>query len=116
MKVTPAKLIVRCYAEKAGNQWQAFCLDLDLAAQGETFKEAREKLGRMIFEYVYDALAGEDKAHADSLLNRRAPLVYWLRYYWLTLWCMVGILHLELHRLFTKSLPLTLDRPYNHAA
>jgi predicted RNase H-like HicB family nuclease len=77
---------LRCYAEcQAPSVWVATCLDFDLAAQGETFEDARCRLDAMINEYVEDALTGEDRDHAQSLLNRRAPLRYWLRYYWFAL-------------------------------
>jgi predicted RNase H-like HicB family nuclease len=70
--VKPTDLVLRCYAEKAGDQWQAFCLDFCLAAQGDTLSEAKEKLESMIAEYVYDALAGEDRDFGPQLLSRRA--------------------------------------------
>lgn len=77
---------IRCYAERqAPGLWIALCLDFDLAAQGETFQEARSRLDAMIDEYVEDALTGEDRDHAQALLNRRAPRRYWLRYYWFDL-------------------------------
>ncbi len=116
MNIRPARLILRCYAEKEGNQWQAFCLDLGLAAQAASFDEAKHKLGHMIHEYVYDALAGEDKAHADTLLRRRASFGYWAKYYWYVFLCRIGSIHREIRRLFNEPLPLTINhRPYNHA-
>jgi hypothetical protein len=57
------------------------CLDFNLAAQGDSFEEAKSKLEAMIADYVYDALAGEDKPYAAQLLARRAPLSFWLKYY-----------------------------------
>lgn len=76
------RLIVRCYAERKDSQWQALCLDFCLASQADTFDEAIEKLDLMIYDYVYDALEGEDKEFAESfLLNRRAPFKYWAKYY-----------------------------------
>ena len=84
-KIRPQQLVLRCYAEKAASgQWQAFCLDFDLAAQADTFEAARVKLDSMMSEYVYDALAGEDREHAHDLLRRRAPWWMWARYYWQT--------------------------------
>ncbi|MEK7261121.1 MAG: DUF1902 domain-containing protein [Pseudomonadota bacterium] len=115
MNIRPVSLILRCYADKEGNQWQAFCLDLSLAAQASSFEEAKHKLERMIGEYVYDALVGEDKVHADALLNRRAPLSYWLKYHWYFMLCKVGSVHKELRRIFKEPLPLTVQQPYNHA-
>ena len=85
MNIKPSRLVLRCYAEKVDNQWQAFCLDFTLAAQADSFEQARRKLEKMILAYVYDALAGEDRQHAGELLTRRAPLKYWAKYWMGTL-------------------------------
>lgn len=77
------ELIVRCFAELERDQWQAFCLDFDLAAQADSFPEVKAKLNSMISEYVRDALVGPDQEYASQLLRRRAPLSLWLRY-WIT--------------------------------
>lgn len=77
----PNQLLVRCYAKRDGDLWVAFCLDFSLGAQANSLEEAKQKLDEQIREYVYDALAGEDREHAEYLLNRRAPLAYWLRYW-----------------------------------
>ncbi len=78
----PNELILRCYAERDGALWVAVCLDLSLAAQGDSYEEARQKLDAQIHEYVHDALAGQDRAHALQLMTRRkAPFSEWARYY-----------------------------------
>lgn len=74
------QLVVRCYAEPEGSQWVAVCVDLSLAAQADSFAEVKTKLDYQIREYVFDALAGEDRAHAHYLLTRKAPLRFWLKY------------------------------------
>lgn len=74
------QLVLCCYAEKKGDQWQAFCIDLCLAVQGDSLEDVRQKLESMIVEYVEDALAGEDKPYAAQLLTRRAPLRYQIKY------------------------------------
>lgn len=74
------QLVVRCYAKPEGDAWVAVCVDFSLAAQGDTYQEARSKLDAQIHEYVFDALAGEDRAHAEYLLTRKAPLRFRLRY------------------------------------
>ena len=102
----PEKLVVRCYAEREGDQWQAFCLDLCLAAQDDTFEGAKQKLEAMIGEYIVDALCGEDKAFADQLLTRRAPLRYWLKYYSFVAQWRMGRIKDGVRRLFTETLPL----------
>lgn len=98
----PNELILRCYAERKDDQWQAFCLDLCLAAQADTFEEAQLKLSMMIRDYIEEALVGEDKAYADQLLSRKAPLFFWIKYFWLRF----RIFHREVARLFTLPVPL----------
>lgn len=111
----PSELILRCYAERRGDQWQAFCLDLSLAAQGDTFAEVKDKLDAMVAEYVYDALVGEDKEFAEQLLARRAPLRDWIKYYWYSALSRVGAIHEEAPRLFTSLIPLEPSSRYRHA-
>lgn len=73
----PKQLLVKCYAEQEGHDWVAVCLDFNLAAQGDSFEEVKIKLESMIYDYVYDALVGEDRRYAAQLLSRRAPLSLW---------------------------------------
>ncbi|HWK54207.1 MAG TPA: hypothetical protein VNR18_07560 [Hyphomicrobiales bacterium] len=77
----PTQLILRCYAENSDGAWRAMCLDLNLAAEADTFERVREKLELQIREYVADALVGQDRAFGERLLSRRAPLKYWVRYW-----------------------------------
>jgi hypothetical protein len=111
----PRQLFLRCYAEKVGNQWQGFCLDLSLAVQGDTFAEVKDKLEAMIGEYVYDALVGEDREYAEQLLTRRAPLRDRLKYYWYFVLSGAGAIHEEARRLFTSLVPLEPSSRYRHA-
>lgn len=77
----PNQLILRCYAERDGALWMAVCLDLSLAAQADSYEEARRKLDAQIHDYVREALS-QDKEHAAYLLTeRKAPLSEWVRYY-----------------------------------
>ena len=68
------KFKLRCFAfrEKAG-QWVAMCVDLSLAAQGDSFKEASAALDGQIKSYLED-LNGIDREHFKDLFPRRAPL------------------------------------------
>lgn len=77
----PNQLVLRCYAERHDDLWLAFCLDFSLGVQGDSLEEVRSKLESQIQEYVHDALVGEDRAHAEYLLTRRAPLSHWLTYW-----------------------------------
>lgn len=112
MKFKPQQLLLRCYANKEGDQWQAFCIDLCLAAQGESFAEARKKLNMMIAEYIYDALVGEDKEYADQLLQRKAPMKQIATYQYYKLMHRIGIFKDGLHHLFKSPMPLV---PQNYA-
>jgi len=87
INMKPRDLIVQCYAEKKGDVWQAFCLDLNLAAQGDSLEDVKTRLDEMIASYLHDIMEGEDREYADQLLPRRAPLGFWLKYYWLKLGC-----------------------------
>jgi len=97
-------LVLHCYAEKKGNQWQAFCLELSVAAQADTFENARAKLDGMISSYVEDATVGEDRAFGADLLSRRAPWIDWLKYYAYAI--RKRLLNTSVTRLFREVLPL----------
>lgn len=83
----PKTLELCCFAEYADNQWSAMCLDFCLAAQADTAEEAIAKLDSQIKDYLKDVLEGEDSVYGRDLLNRRAPLKYWLKYYYIALLC-----------------------------
>lgn len=74
-------LSVRCFAEAKGDHWVAVCLEFCLAVQGDSADEVKQKLHAQIEEYVYDAVLGEDRAHARQLMSRHAPLSFYARYY-----------------------------------
>ena len=75
----PLDLIVRCMTWRDGDLWIAASIDLGLAAQGHTCDEARDALHAQISSYVRDAMT-RDAAHADVLLERKAPFVDQLRF------------------------------------
>lgn len=79
----PISLLLKIYGERKQGQWSLICLDFNLAVQADTLDEAQEKLHQMIKSYISDALSpdGDDRQHAEALLRRRAPLVFWLKYY-----------------------------------
>ena len=85
----------------------ASCLDLCLAAQGESFPDAKKKLEGMIKEYVFDALAGEDRAYADQLLSRKAPLQEWAKYYSYMALSHLGGMKDGMRKLFIEPIPLS---------
>jgi hypothetical protein len=55
-----------------GDEWEAFCLDFDLAAQGRSFEEVKCDLLQAINMYVDAALAEPEPARSQ-LLSREAP-------------------------------------------
>jgi hypothetical protein len=77
----PFPLLVRCLLEQNGNYWQAFSLEFGLAVQANTKQEAKRKLEIMIYSYLFDALVGEDRDHAEELLRRRATPSVYVKYY-----------------------------------
>lgn len=102
----PADLTLRCYAEQeAPRLWVAVCIDFSLAAQGESYREARRRLESQIDAYLYDALAGEDRAFAPQLLSRKAPLKQILKYH-LIQWRWHGLLFRHCVRSFVENAPL----------
>lgn len=112
MKIEPRQLLLRCYANKAGDQWQAFCIDFCLSAQGDSFSEVRGKLNNMIADYLYDALVGEDREYAEQLLRRKAPLKQIATYHYYRLMHKIGMLRDGIHLLFKSPMALV---PQNHA-
>lgn len=72
--------ILRCFAEKKGSQWQAFCVDLNLAVQGDSFPVVKNKLDDMVRSYIQLAFEQESEQDRMDMLNRPAPLSLRLRY------------------------------------
>lgn len=72
-------LLVRCMVRRDGPVWVAVCIDLCLAAQGDTRDAAARALHEQIALYVRDAVT-LDAAHADTLLRRKAPMAERARY------------------------------------
>ena len=96
----PDSLLLRCYANKHEGQWQAFCIDLSLAAQGDNFPEVKSKLESMIGHYLYDALVGEDKEYAEQLMSRKAPFKQIATYHYYRLMYNIGLFRDGIHKLF----------------
>lgn len=75
------KRFVHCYAEGRPGQWEAFCLDFDLAVQGTSYQDVEAKLRNQIqlfLESVYDL----PEADRQRLLNRSAPISMYARVMW----------------------------------
>lgn len=114
MYMKPQQLILRCVAECENGQWQAICLDFNLAAQADSFDDVERKLKGMICEYVYDALQGEDHEYAAQFLTRKAPVGYWAKYYYVCFLHKYLRIRSDLSRFFNETLPLAPDSNCNH--
>lgn len=64
---------LRCYAEGRKGQWEAVCLDFDLAVQGETFEEVHAELVQAIRGYLEYVQTLPERERAQ-FMRRRAPL------------------------------------------
>jgi len=80
----PCNIYLRCFAKKENTSWHAFCIDLNLSAEGDSLNEAREKLHSMIGYYVQEAFC-EDKDHIEDLFPRPSPFSYRFMYHALSL-------------------------------
>ncbi len=78
------QLVLRCYAKKTDHGWHAVCLDLNLVADGENYKEAADNLHKMAFSYINEALT-TNKEYLKDLIPRKAPMYFFGIYYFLRL-------------------------------
>ncbi|HEX9767647.1 MAG TPA: hypothetical protein VGA50_00620 [Kiloniellales bacterium] len=76
--------VLRCYAEGHDGDWEALCLDLDIAVQGSSFEEVFNGLNEAIHVYIESALE-LSSSDARRLLNRPAPLHLRLEFLWRSL-------------------------------
>ncbi len=65
-------IAVECIARGAGDQWEAVCLDFDLAVQGRSLDEVTRVLREMIVSYIDDACAQPEPVRTQ-MLCRRTP-------------------------------------------
>lgn len=70
--------------------WPLTCLDFNRAVQAKSLQRAKLKLQPMVKSYLA-ALAedGPDHELSDSFLRRKAPLEFWVKYYWYSYWCLL---------------------------
>ncbi|MDN5872073.1 MAG: DUF1902 domain-containing protein [Nitrococcus sp.] len=76
-------LTLRCLAERDGDLWLAYCVDLSLDARADSADEVKAKLHDMIEDYLLDvqrAVNNGDRELAHEMLTRKAPLAVQLRY------------------------------------
>jgi len=64
---------LHCYAHGDESGWEAICLDLDVAVQGDSFDDVYRGLNEAITLYV-ESLADLPAPDRDRLLREAAPL------------------------------------------
>ena len=64
---------LRCYAEGREGDWEAICLDLDIAVQGQSFDEVFRSLTEAIEVYL-ESVSALPESERARLSNRPAPL------------------------------------------
>lgn len=65
-------LTLRCYASKHGRLWHAICTDLDIAADGASFQDARASL-LVCIELYLEGITELAPAQQRQFLARRSP-------------------------------------------
>lgn len=73
-----SRQFLKCYAYGRSGSWEAICVDLDIAVQGNSFPQVQKLLGEAITGYL-EAVSEESPEDQRRLLNRRAPLLVRLR-------------------------------------
>jgi len=68
-----------CFARGRPGDWEAICLDYDLAVQGHSFDEVQHLLELSIDDYIESARQEAPEVR-DRLLNRHVPTRIWLGY------------------------------------
>jgi predicted RNase H-like HicB family nuclease len=69
---------LHCYAEGRDGDWEAICLDLDVAVQGRSFEEVFDGLEQAISLYL-QTVADLPLEERPSLLYRPVPFLVRLR-------------------------------------
>lgn len=64
--------------EREGRQYSALCLELNIASQGKTVKEAENNIKEAIELYLEDVYDAGDE---NDFIPRPAPVAEWLKYF-----------------------------------
>jgi hypothetical protein len=82
------KYPLECIAHGSGNEWQAICLDLDIAVQAQSLHDVTRILQESVASYIHDAME-QDEPLRSEMLNRSVPFsvraAWALRLFWATL-------------------------------
>jgi hypothetical protein len=105
-------LILRCYAVKRSGHWEAFCIDLCLAAQADTFADARGYIETQIKSYVEEALT-VDRQYAAYLLSRKAPIAQRVEYSLIRFFQSFHVLKNDIYQVYKTILPVHAGTPHH---
>jgi len=81
--------LLRCYAQRQHGKWEAFCVDFDLAVQGDSFEEVYHALNVAVRDYV-GRVRELPEPDRTRLFNRRAPIGSRIAF-------LVGLIRTALH-------------------
>jgi len=71
-------MTLRCYAWGREGDWEAICVDLDIAVQGESFDDVYRSLNVAVRDYIATTTEFSPEVR-ERLLGRRTPS--WLRFW-----------------------------------
>jgi predicted RNase H-like HicB family nuclease len=74
-----ASRTLHCYAEGRDGDWEAICLDLDIAVQGRSFEEVFNSLQEAISLYL-ESVTDLPPREQRALLHRPAPFPVRLKF------------------------------------
>ena len=77
----PSARTLRCIAHGQDGHWEALCLDLDIAVQGDSFDDVYASLNEAISLY-FESVSALPDADRRRLLERPAPLRVRLEFLW----------------------------------
>ena len=72
---------LHCYALGKDGEWEAICLDLDIAVQGASFGEVSSSLEKAISLFL-ESVSDLPSEEQNRLLNRPAPFRLRLQFAW----------------------------------
>lgn len=79
-KVKLKGLMLRGYFEQTSEkEWFGICITLNLPVTARSLEEAEHKLWSLISDYLEDVT---EEGDFDKMVPRRAPLYFYLRYFW----------------------------------
>ncbi len=67
------EMVLRCFAERDGDVWIAYCAELSLAVEGDSLAEVLEALDAQVRAHMVEAL-GEDDSPLPEDRQRWVPL------------------------------------------